>query len=160
MKRRARELIAVAAAATLLAVSGCAPTPWRGTALDPAQVGFAPELEVDLSAMEQTESGLYMQDISQGAGPTVQRRSLVSIHYAVWLPDGTLVDSSIGGDPFTFRLGGSEVIDGWNEGLQGMRRGGRRKLVVRPGLAYGSAGSANVPPDATLVFEVQVVDVR
>ena len=77
-----------------------------------------------------------------------------------WLADGTLVDSSVGGEPFVFRLGGQEVIRGWNEGIPGMKIGGRRKLVVRPGLAYGSRGTARVPPHATLVFEVQLVDVR
>lgn len=163
MKRAAlapRRLLALAAAAAVTGALACASTPWRGTELDPAQVSFAPELEVDLSTMRQTESGLYIRDLSEGAGPTVRRRSLISIHYAVWLPDGTLVDSSLGGEPFTFRMGGSEVIDGWNEGLRGMQRGGRRRLVVRPGLAYGSAGSARVPPNTTLVFEVQLVDVR
>ncbi|HSM06857.1 MAG TPA: FKBP-type peptidyl-prolyl cis-trans isomerase [Longimicrobiales bacterium] len=148
------------AAIVALGVWACAPTAYEGGAGDPATVAFDPELGIDLAAMERTPSGLYLQDLAEGVGPTAQRTSLVTIHYATWLADGTLVDTSVGGDPFTVRLGGSEVIRGWNEGIQGMRVGGRRKLVVRPGLAYGSRGSANVPPDATLVFEVQLTDVR
>lgn len=140
--------------------AGCATTPWQGTPLDPATRSFAPELEVDLAEYRQTESGLYLQDLSEGAGPVARRNSFVSIHYAVWLTDGTLVDTSVGGSPFNVRLGDREVIKGWNEGIPGMKVGGRRRLVVRPGLAYGSRGSARVPPDATLVFEVQLVDVR
>jgi FKBP-type peptidyl-prolyl cis-trans isomerase len=143
-----------------LVAGACAPTVWEGGTGDPATVAFAPELGIDLAAMERTPSGLYLQDLAEGAGPTAQRTSLVSIQYATWLPDGTLVDTSVGGDPFTVRLGGNEVIRGWNEGIQGMRVGGRRRLVVRPGLAYGSRGTANVPPGATLVFEVQLTDVR
>ena len=147
-------------AALLLAASACAGTPWQGTELDPATLTFSEELGVDLSQMEQAEPGLYVLDLSPGIGAAAGRTSRVWIHYAVWLPDGTLVDSSIGGDPFHFRLGGSEVIKGWNRGVPGMRVGGRRRLVVRPGLAYGSRGTAKVPPGATLVFEVQLVDTR
>jgi peptidylprolyl isomerase len=126
----------------------------------PEDVTFAPELAVDLEAMERTSSGLYLLDLEEGAGPPAQRTSLVTVHYVGWLPDGTVVDSSLGGEPFQFRLGGSEVIRGWNQGIPGMKRGGRRRLVVRPGLAYGSRGSARVPPGASLVFEVRLVDVR
>jgi FKBP-type peptidyl-prolyl cis-trans isomerase FkpA len=110
--------------------------------------------------MERTSSGLYLEDLAEGMGPSAQRTSLVTIHYVGWLPDGTVVDASLGGEPFQFRMGGNEVIRGWNEGIRGMRLGGRRKLVIRPGLAYGARGTARVPPGATLVFEVQLVDVR
>lgn len=126
----------------------------------PEAVEFAPELGVDLDAMDRTASGLFLQDLAEGTGPAAQRTSLVSIHYVGWLSDGTVIDASLGGEPFQFRLGGNEVIRGWNEGIRGMRRGGRRKLVIRPGLAYGARGSTRVPPGATLVFEVQLVDVR
>lgn len=143
-----------------LLLAGCAGGSWEGTSQDPARVSFAPELEVELPAMERTSSGLYLQDLSEGVGPVARRNSLVTIHYVTFLPDGEVVDASIGGEPFTLRLGGNEVIRGWNQGIPGMKVGGRRKLVVRPGLAYGSRGSANVPPDATLVFEVQLLDVR
>ncbi|MFQ5536336.1 MAG: FKBP-type peptidyl-prolyl cis-trans isomerase [Gemmatimonadota bacterium] len=149
-----------AVAVTILAAACASGGAWEGTPADPAWVTFAPELAVDLSAMTRTPSGLYYQDLAPGVGAQAHRNSLVWIHYVTWLSDGTLVDTSIGGEPFQFRLGGNEVIRGWNQGIPGMKIGGRRKLVVRPGLAYGSRGSAKVPPNATLVFEVQLVDVR
>jgi len=147
----------------LLGVSltmGCGGSAWRGTPRDPAQLEFAEELGVDLGEMELRPSGLYVQDLAEGVGAVAGRTSRVWIHYIGWLPDGTVVDSSLGGDPFHFRLGGSEVIRGWNEGVTGMKIGGRRRLVVRPGLAYGSRGQNRVPPHATLVFEVQLMDTR
>lgn len=110
--------------------------------------------------MERTASGLYWQDLEEGGGAVAPRGALVSIDYATWLADGTLVDTSVGGDPFVLRLGGREVIPGWNEGIRGMKVGGRRRLVVRPGLAYGSGGSARVPGGATLVFELELLEVR
>lgn len=138
----------------------CASGGWEGGSGDPATIDFAPALGVDLPAMERTASGLYLLDLEEGRGATAQRGSLVSMNYATWLADGTLVDTSIGGEPFLLRLGGREVIPGWNEGIRGMRVGGRRRLVVRPGLAYGSGGSARVPGGATLVFELELLDVR
>ncbi len=126
----------------------------------PEDIAFAPELGVELSTMERAPSGLYLQDLAEGAGPAARRTSMVTVHYVGWLPSGTVVDSSLGGEPFQFRLGGNEVIRGWNQGIPGMKRGGRRRLVVPPRLAYGSRGTARVPPGATLVFEVHLVDVR
>lgn len=147
--------------ATTLALTGCGGGgSWAGTSADPAQVTFSPDLEIDLPAMQMTPSGLYILDLAEGVGPVARSTSLVTVHYVTWLSDGSVVDTSLGAEPFTFRLGGSEVIRGWNQGIPGMKVGGRRKLVVRPGLGYGSRGNANVPPDATLVFELQLVDVR
>lgn len=152
------KLLLLAVGLTLL--PGCGGTAWEGTDLDPARVTFAPELQVELEAMTRTATGLYLQDLEEGGGFAAQRTSLVTLHYATFLADGTLVDTSFGGEPFVFRLGGDEVVRGWNQGIPGMRVGGRRRLVVRPGLGYGSQGSARVPPDATLVFEVELVEVR
>lgn len=143
-----------------VSMGACGGTAWMGTNLDPAHLTFADELGVDLSRMDQLESGLYLEDLSEGVGAVVGRTSRVWIHYISWLPDGTVVDSSLGGEPFHFRLGGNEVIRGWNQGIPGMKVGGRRRLVVRPGLAYGARGQGDVPPSATLIFEVQLVDTR
>jgi len=125
---------------------------------DPAELQFASELGIDLADFELTSSGLYVQDLSVGTGPTARRTSRVWIYYVGWLPDGTVFDGQLEGDPFHARLGGNEVIRGWNEGIQGMRVGGRRRLVVRPGLGYGSRGRGSVPPGATLIFELQLID--
>ena len=143
-----------------MGITACAATPWQGTMLDPAQMTFSQELGIDLSQMEQPEPGLYVLDVAEGVGDVANRTSRVRVHYVLWLADGTVVETSVGGEPFQFRLGGNEVIEGWNVAIPGMKVGGRRRVVVRPGLAYGSRGTDGVPSDATLVFEVQLMDVR
>ncbi len=156
--RCALRLVAVS-----LVLAGCGAGGPRGGAplppSNPAELVFAPELGIDLSEFELRESGLYVQEIQVGEGPVARRTSRVWIHYVGWLPDGSVFDGSLGGDPFHTRLGGSEVIRGWNEGIRGMRRGGIRRLVVPPHLAYGPRGQGDVPPGATLVFSVELVDV-
>lgn len=158
--------VLVGALSVLLVLGGCgggtAPAE-GGPALppaDPARLFYAPELEVDLSTFEQTRSGLYVQDVEIGDGPVARRDSRVWIHYVGWLPDGTVFDASMGGDPYHLRLGGREVIRGWNEGIVGMKRGGVRRLVVRPGLAYGSSARGDIPAGSTLVFHLELVDVE
>lgn len=127
---------------------------------DPELVVFAPELGVDLAAMERTATGLYIQELREGDGFAAQRTSLVTLHYVGYLPDGTIFDTSSGGEPFQFRLGGSEVIRGWNQGIPGLKRGGIRRLVIRPSLGYRSQGRGKIPPNTTLIFDIQLLDVR
>ncbi len=144
-------------ALTLLAAGACASA--AGPAPDPATTVYAPETGVDLSVMERTSSGLYIEEIAQGIGKNAVRGDRVRIHFVGWLPDGTLVDSSLGGEPYIFELGSDTVIRGWNQGIVGMKVGGRRRLVIRPGLGYGPRGrSPQVPPNAILVFEIQLLD--
>ncbi|MCG6987653.1 MAG: FKBP-type peptidyl-prolyl cis-trans isomerase [Gemmatimonadetes bacterium] len=110
--------------------------------------------------MRRTPSGLYIQDIKVGAGAVARRTSTVSVRYTGYLADGTIFDTTGGDKPVSFRLDGGDVIRGWTEGIPGMREGGIRRLVVRPELAYGKRGTAGVPPNATLVFDIQLVNVR
>ena len=128
----------------------------------PDEVTYAPELNVDLSGMTRTESGLYYQDLSPGTGAVAQAGNTVTVHYTGWLPNGSKFDSSRdAGTPFSFPLGQGEVITGWDEGVAGMRVGGRRKLVIPPELGYGARGQGGViPPNATLVFDVELLEVR
>jgi len=123
--------------------------------------GFAPELGVDLDAMTQTASGLQYQDLTVGDGTAAQAGDSVSVHYTGWLTDGTKFDSSVDrGTPFEFHLGAGQVIAGWDEGVAGMRVGGKRKLVIPPELGYGNAGAGGViPGGATLVFDVELLEV-
>jgi FKBP-type peptidyl-prolyl cis-trans isomerase FkpA len=121
---------------------------------------IAPELGVDLNAMTRTESGLYIQDLEQGEGEAAQLGRQVEVHYTGWLADGTRFDTSADRGPFEFVLGTGAVIPGWEEGLVGMRTGGRRRLVIPPALAYGRDGYGVIPPYATLVFETHMVEVR
>jgi FKBP-type peptidyl-prolyl cis-trans isomerase FkpA len=108
-----------------------------------------------------TPSGLLIDDLENGSGATARAGQTATVHYTGWLTDGTKFDSSLDrNEPFAFALGGGQVIAGWDEGVQGMRVGGVRKLTVPSSLGYGSWGAGDViPPDATLVFEVRLIAV-
>ncbi|MFN3649501.1 MAG: FKBP-type peptidyl-prolyl cis-trans isomerase [Armatimonadota bacterium] len=114
--------------------------------------------------METTASGLQYEDLQVGEGAEAKFGHQVSVHYTGWLEDGTQFDTSrkgLFGRPFSFNLGGRQVIAGWDEGVQGMKIGGKRKLVIPPNLGYGARGAGGViPPNATLVFEVELLDVK
>jgi FKBP-type peptidyl-prolyl cis-trans isomerase FkpA len=146
--------------AAVLVFSGCAS---GGAGGGPAMesLAFAPSLAVDLALMTRTPSGLYYQDLRLGQGREAGAGDQVEVHYAGWLPDGTLVDSHVPpAEPLGFIVGGGEVIRGWDEGVLGMRPGGSRKLVVPPNLAYGSRGVPGaIPRNAALVFQVELVAV-
>ncbi|MBN3806595.1 FKBP-type peptidyl-prolyl cis-trans isomerase [Paraburkholderia sp. Ac-20336] len=108
-----------------------------------------------------TESGLKYEDLVEGAGAEAVAGKTVTVHYTGWLTDGQKFDSSKDrNDPFAFVLGGGMVIKGWDEGVQGMKVGGKRKLTIPPQLGYGVRGAGGViPPNATLVFEVELLEV-
>jgi peptidylprolyl isomerase len=109
-----------------------------------------------------TASGLKYYDFVVGEGATPQAGQLVVVHYTGWLTDGTKFDSSLDrGEPLQFIIGIGQVIPGWEEGLATMKVGGKRQLVIPPELGYGPAGAGNViPPDATLIFEVELLEVK
>lgn len=106
-----------------------------------------------------TASGLVIEDIVVGEGAEAVRGHAVLVHYTGWLTDGRKFDSSKDRrEPFEFNLGNREVIAGWDEGVAGMRIGGTRKLTIPPELGYGTRGAGGViPPNATLVFEVELL---
>ena len=106
-------------------------------------------------------------DITLGTGLEATPGKMLSVHYAGWLYDptraeskGSQFDSSAGRAPFSFVLGTGNVIQGWHQGIGGMRVGGKRRLVLPPNLAYGSQGNGPIPPNATLVFDVELVGVQ
>ena len=108
-----------------------------------------------------TASGLQIEEIKVGGGESAVVGQFVSVHYTGWLTDGSKFDSSKDrNEPFEFPLGQRNVIAGWDEGVQGMRVGGVRKLTIPPHLGYGARGAGGViPPHATLVFEVELLQV-
>jgi FKBP-type peptidyl-prolyl cis-trans isomerase len=111
----------------------------------------------------------YMQtDLREGTGATATAGQTATVHYTGWLylpdaPDnkGAKFDSSVGRGPFAFKLGAGQVIRGWDQGVQGMKVGGQRRLVLPPEFAYGARGAGGViPPNATLLFDVELLDVK
>jgi peptidylprolyl isomerase len=141
---------AAIAAAIGLVLSVAAPS------LAPAQEGKTTELA----------DGLKYTDTKIGDGETAEKGYIVSVHYTGWIykngNKGAKFDSSLDrGKPITFKLGNGQVIKGWDEGIAGMKSGGKRTLIIPPSLAYGANGSGGViPPNATLIFEVELVSAR
>jgi peptidylprolyl isomerase len=116
--------------------------------------------------MTKTESGLEYNDVTEGTGAKPESGQTCSVHYTGWLWEdgkkGKKFDSSVDrGEPFEFPVGQGRVIKGWDEGVLSMKVGGKRELLIPPGLAYGSRGAGKViPPDATLLFEVELLKVK
>ena len=108
-----------------------------------------------------SSTSLIIEDLSVGEGAEAVAGKHVTVHYTGWLTDGTKFDSSLDrNDPFDFPLGRGHVIRGWDEGVAGMKVGGKRKLTIPPEMGYGARGAGGViPPNATLVFEVELLGV-
>src|SRR5205823_5207766 len=110
-----------------------------------------------------TKSGLKYVELKEGTGDEAKAGQTVEVHYTGWLKDGKKFDSSKDrNQPFSFPLGAGRVIKGWDEGVAGMKVGGKRKLIIPPDLAYGKRGAGNglIPPDAELTFEVELLGIK
>jgi len=122
---------------------------------------FAPALDVQLAASTKTATGLYYRDLTVGTGADAAAGQQVSVHYKGALIDGKEFDANGANDkPFQFRLGGGEVIAGWDQGVAGMKVGGKRQLIIPPALGYGESGTGPIPGNAILVFTVELLEVR
>src|SRR5687768_5876846 len=140
-----RALILGMAAAALIAAAGCDDSPVAPT---------------NIARFSQT-------DLVVGSGTEAVNGKVLKVHYTGWLYNearddqkGAQFDSSVGRDPFTFTLGQGQVIEGWDGGLVGMKAGGKRRLVIPPSLAYGGTRRGPIPPNATLIFEVKLIEVQ
>lgn len=108
----------------------------------------------------ETASGLRYEDTVCGEGDIASRGDVVEVHYTGTLDNGEEFDSSVGGEPFPFEIGGGDVIKGWDEGVAGMRVGGTRELTIPPELGYGESGYPPViPPNSTLHFEIELLEI-
>ena len=126
----------------------------RYQAADQGPAGVSPDATVN-------PSGLIIEEINPGIGEVTKVGDTVQVHYTGWLENGDEFDSSTGGSPLEFTLGAGRVIPGWEEGILGMQKGERRRLIIPPNLAYSTAGFGDViPPNATLTFEVELVEIK
>ncbi len=107
-----------------------------------------------------TDTGLQYEVLVAGTGPVAQAGQTVSVHYTGTLADGTVFDSSIGGDPIEFQLGTGGVIPGWEEGIAGMQVGEQRILIIPPELGYGPQDYGPIPGNSTLTFEVELMEIK
>ena len=108
------------------------------------------------------DNGLIIEDLIIGVGTTAEKYGIVTVHYTGKLQDGTVFDSSqrIGQEPLRFTLGVGQVIDGWDQGIIGMKVGGQRKLKIPPELGYSSQDKGVIPPNSTLIFKVELLKVE
>jgi len=157
--RRNGIIFVLAAAALVAALAAC-----KGGGEEPAGNGgvMTPGPPAVSGNPIQTGSGLKYIEIKAGSGDSPLPGQTVVVHYTGWLEDGTKFDSSLDrGTPFSFPIGTGQVIAGWDQGLATMQVGGKRRLVIPPELAYGPPGRPpTIPPNATLIFDVELLEIR
>jgi hypothetical protein len=164
-------------AISLLATVGCGERPAPAPAAAPAAGGastggtgaapeissatFDPSLGVDLAAMRQTPRGVYLRDLTEGTGTEAVSGSQVAIHYVGRLANGKQFDANGPNDaPFEFRVNAGEVVPGFDEGVSGMKPGGRRLVIIPPALGYGAQDNGPIPANSILVFTIDLVRVQ
>lgn len=145
-----------ALASLLLAVTSCEPSAPDGPS-DPATETYASSLGVDIASMTRVDANLYYKDITIGTGTAAAVNKTIVVTYSGYLTNGTSFDS---GTLNPTPLNDANLIAGWVVGIPGMKVGGKRKLVIGSNYAYGSRGNGSIPPNATLVFDVELKDVK
>jgi FKBP-type peptidyl-prolyl cis-trans isomerase FkpA len=166
LKRSSLYLLVGLMLVAALTATGCTKKPAETTENAPAEqpvAAPAPEPAASATGTKTADvTELVIKDVKVGTGAVAKSGQSVTVHYTGWLTDGTKFDSSVdSGQPFTFNLGAGEVIKGWDEGVAGMKVGGKRTLTIPPAKGYGDAGAGGViPPGATLVFDVELLGVK
>lgn len=119
------------------------------------------EQTAEVSENQDEKQGLKIEILKQGSGEEVKKNDVIAVHYTGRLEDGTKFDSSLDrGEPFTFTLGIGQVIKGWDLGVLGMKIGEKRQLTILPELGYGAGGIGPIPPNATLIFEIELLSIN
>ncbi len=155
MMKRTRVLLVAGA----MAITACGDDPVTSLGLGPDLNTSAPQTVAD-SEFTTTSTGLKIHDFVAGTGEQATFGRVATVHYTGWLTNGTKFDSSVDrNQSFAFTLGVGGVIRGWDEGVNGMRVGGKRQLIIPPALAYGTSGTGSIPPNSTLVFEIELLSV-
>jgi len=153
--RLSRALSVLAPLALAACLSGTEPESYPNIPIE--NTTFAQSLNVDLAASTKTSTGLYYRDLSVGTGKTVASGDSVYVRYSGAFPTGQVFDQRTPAQPtFDFKLGTGFVIPGWDEGIVGMKVGGSRQLIIPPALAYGPTGYLSIPPNAVLVFNINM----
>lgn len=150
-------------------------SPSRGDGMAGTQTDMGAQAQEALETSSQTETmdttnsfassvggnSLEIQDVVVGTGAEATAGKMITVNYTGAFTDGRVFDTSVGRGPFQFKLGAGQVIQGWDKGFDGMKVGGKRRLVIPPAMGYGAAGAGGViPPNATLVFEVELLEVK
>jgi FKBP-type peptidyl-prolyl cis-trans isomerase len=149
-----------AAALLILTAVACSDSSGPSGPSDPATEVFAASLGVNIAQMTRKSGSLYLQDLVVGTGAEATTGRSLRVTYTGWFVNGTKFDSNVGQAALSFTLGVGQVIDGWDQGVAGMRVGGKRRLVIGSTLGYGASGSGPIPPNSTLVFDVELVGVQ
>ena len=155
--------LAVLAFAAAAALAACKKEYYTGPTgpIDPATETFGSNLRslgVDVTAMEKRPTGLYVRDRTAGNGDVVTTGDSIAVRYTGYFTDGRAFDSNVNfEEPLDLRLGRGRVIAGWEQGIPGMRVGGKRLLIIPSALAYGEAGRQGIPPYANLVFDIELI---
>ena len=158
MPRPTRYVLTLVAALASAVTLGCRDV--EAPNEDPATTTYAASLNVNLSLMKRTPSGLYYQDLSVGTGKQAVKDSTLKVYYTGQLTSGHTFDTNVNKTPFTFVLGQGQVIKGWDEGIlagEPMRVNGRRRLVIPPDLGYGGHTTGTIPAGSVLVFDITLV---
>jgi FKBP-type peptidyl-prolyl cis-trans isomerase len=163
LKKSSRWLDVGLALMVLVSLVGCSSPPASVSEPERPEQAQTQEATPSSSAgTTQDVTELKIEDLAVGTGAEAKSGKTVTVNYTGWLTDGTKFDSSLdSGTPFSFALGQGAVIAGWDQGVAGMKVGGKRRLTIPPALGYGAAGAGGViPPNATLVFEVELLGVK
>ncbi len=162
MNRKQAIVLGLVFAVSALGSAGCEKSEEQAEKPAEKQAAAEPATKEATSSMTTTASGLKIEDVKVGTGASPRTGQVCVMHYTGWLTDGTKFDSSRDrGQPFEFAIGQGQVIKGWDEGVATMKVGGRRKLTIPPELGYGERGAGGaIPPNATLVFDVELLGVK